>query len=92
MGDNELSWGLSDSEVKLLQNLEFLTTVETKERIRKQVGFSKGRFVVLKVQAYRCDATEIPIGDSLYDLFKIQAKNGKYDSAREFLSRLEATT
>ena len=69
---------ISDSEIKLLYGLEYLTTVERKGLARKQVGFANGRFVVLKVNVYRCDLSEIPIGDSLYDLFKGQAKKGKF--------------
>jgi hypothetical protein len=89
MSDRIEEGEISDSEIKLLYGLEFLTTIERKGLARKQVGFAKGKFAVLKVHAYRCDITEIPIGNSLYDLFKSQAQNMKYDSLKEFLTRLE---
>ncbi len=89
MGGGTGDCELGDSELKEVYSLEFLTTIDGEEFTRKQIGFSKEKFVVLNVHGSRCEHKEVQIGPDLYALFKEQALKGSYRSAKEFCAGLE---
>lgn len=88
----KVNLAISDSEIKEIHKLDFLTTFEEKGLVRK-IGFAKGKFVVFEFDGTggtRGSHTEITIGDSFYEVLREQAKKGEYKSAKEFATRLLA--
>ena len=83
---------LTDGELIITHNLEFLTDVEEKSGTTKKIGFARGRLVILNVKGAQSKAVTIEIGDSFYETLRRQAVKGKYDSAREFLANYERTS
>ena len=78
---------LSDSEIRKIHKLEYLTTIEEKGSLVKKIGFSRGNFVILEISGTRAIHTEISIGDSFYETISSQADRGEYDTAKEFAKR-----
>ncbi len=90
MGGGTGSGSIDNEGLKLRFNLEHITKAGSNGPVETKIGFSKGRFLILRVRGYECDFREIHIGDSLYDLFKSQAQKGSYKSAKEFFEALES--
>ena len=91
MGGGTRDGELDDSEIKKLHGLEYLTTIERDTLTRKMVGFAARKFVVVEVLETRSIYEEMPLGNELYQLFKIQAQAGNYSALRHHLEFFEAT-
>ena len=61
---------LTNDELKRIHNLEFITDIETNGEVTKKIGFSNGKFVILETRDSQSTLMSIPIGNSLYELFK----------------------